>query len=69
MSARRLVVELNRVALEDLGDMVQVEESNRTTVVNRALRLYAMFRRVDLAGGEIYVREADSSELQRIRFL
>src|SRR4051812_38629041 len=41
----RLVAELNRRASEDLDYLTELEELNRTIVVNRAIQIYAMLRR------------------------
>jgi hypothetical protein len=66
---RRLVVELNGQSAKDLRDLVSLEELNKTTIVNRALQLYALVRKLEREGGGLYLRERDSTELQRLLLL
>jgi hypothetical protein len=66
---RRLVVELNGQSANELRDLVHLEELNKTTIVNRALQLYALVRKLERAGGGLYLRERDSAELQRLLLL
>ena len=66
---RRLVVEMSRQSAQDLGEMVTVEELNKTTVINRAIQLYALVRRTLNDGGKVYIQEPGSDEIQRIRLL
>ena len=66
---RRLVVELNSYSSKDLAELVELEELNKTTIVNRALQLYAMMRRTELGGGRIYIQDSEADELQRLRII
>ncbi|HST80868.1 MAG TPA: hypothetical protein VLL08_03890 [Kineosporiaceae bacterium] len=65
----RLVVELNRATAADLDDLVALEDLNKTTLVNRALQMYAILRKAERDGGQILIQEAGESAPQRIRFL
>jgi hypothetical protein len=38
---------------------------NKTTIINRAVQLYAHLSAVQRAGGAIYVRDPGSGELER----
>jgi hypothetical protein len=66
---RRLVVELNSRSSRDLGELVAIEELNKTTIVNRAIQVYAMIRRTELGGGRVYLQDPGASELQRLRII
>jgi hypothetical protein len=68
-SRSRLVVELTRATTVELDDLVEIEELNKTTIVNRALQLYALLRKAERDGGQILLLEAGESAPQRIRFL
>ncbi|WP_199423075.1 hypothetical protein [Actinotalea solisilvae] len=50
---RRLVVELNRRAATDLAWLVESEEVNKTTVVNRALQVYRLLVEAQRNGGSV----------------
>jgi hypothetical protein len=66
---RRLVVELNSHSSKDLSELVAIEELNKTTIVNRAIQLYAMIRHTELKGGRVYIQDPGASELQRLRII
>jgi hypothetical protein len=68
-SRSRLVVELTRATTVELDDLVEIEELNKTTIVNRALQMYAFLRKAERDGGQILLLEAGESAPQRIRFL
>jgi hypothetical protein len=65
----RLVVELNRATAADLDDLMELEDLNKTTLVNRALQMYAFLRKAERDGGQIFVQEAGESAAQRSHFL
>lgn len=65
----RLVVELNPRVAHQLDDLVLAEGLNKTTLVNRAIQVYALVVDVQTAGGRLYVQEADSDQLQRLTII
>ena len=52
---RRLVVELGRRAAADLAWLVEQEEVNKTTAVNRAIQVYRLLIEAQRNGGSIMV--------------
>jgi hypothetical protein len=68
-SRSRLVVELTRATSAELDDLVELEELNKTTIVNRALQVYAFLRKAEREGGQVLLLEAGDATPQRIRFL
>jgi hypothetical protein len=67
-SSRQLVTDLNSQTAEDLEYLVMLEIINPTTVVNRAIQIYAMLRRAQENGGEILVSLGTGSEPQPVDF-
>jgi hypothetical protein len=65
----RLVVELNRATAAELDDLVELEELNKTTIVNKALQVYAILRKAERDGGKILLVEAAGAAPERLRFL
>lgn len=59
----RLIVELNELTAGLLNELVEVEELNKSTLVNRAVQLYSMIGGVQRAGGKVYVQEAGAKKL------
>jgi hypothetical protein len=68
-SRARLVVELTRATSVELDDLVELEELNKTTIVNRALQVYAFLRKAEREGAQVLLMEAGDATPQRIRFL
>lgn len=66
---QRLVVELSTIAAEGLQYLTDLEELNKTTIVNRALQVYAILRRAEAQGGQILIQESKDGPTQRVRFL
>jgi len=66
---RRLVVELTSNSAQDLGELMELEEQNKTTLVNRAIQVYKIFQSIERSGGKIFVQEAGSNEVQRVRIV
>lgn len=64
--SKRLVVELTVRASADLAWLVDVEESNRTTVVNRAVQVYKMVMEAQLKGQRLIIADSDSSRAEAI---
>lgn len=65
----RLVVELTRATGAQLDELVEIEELNKTTIVNRALQVYAFLRKAEREGGQLLLLDAGDSTPQRLRFL
>jgi hypothetical protein len=65
----RLVVELNQKSAALLDELVELEELNKTTVVNRAIQVYAILRKAEEAGGQVLISEDGDSEPHRVRFI
>jgi hypothetical protein len=65
----RLVVELNRTAAARLDALVELEELNKTSVVNRALNVYYMLRMAEKNGGEVTITESESAPARRVLFV
>lgn len=55
--SRRLVVELGRRADADLAWLVNEEEVNKTTLVNRAIQVYRILVETQKNGGSIMVTD------------
>lgn len=66
---KRLVVELNRLAHQELSEMGELESLNKTTLVNRAIQVYALVRKAELNGDKILIEDAKTSDVQRIRII
>lgn len=52
---RRLVVEMGRRAAADVAWLVEEEEVNKTTIVNRAIQVYRLLMEAQKNGGSIMV--------------
>ncbi|TDD76731.1 hypothetical protein E1298_30280 [Actinomadura rubrisoli] len=52
-----------------LGELVRRTGDSKTDVINRALIVYELIERITDEGGAVFVREPDSAELERVRFL
>lgn len=63
---KRLVIELTKRASEDLGWLVELEESNKTTVVNRALQVYRMIIEAQQRGQQLIITNRDDSKAQAL---
>jgi hypothetical protein len=61
--------ELTRATAAELDDLVELEELNKTTIVNRALQVYAFLRKAERDGAQILLAEADAPTPQRLHFL
>jgi hypothetical protein len=65
----RLVVELSQRSAAALDELVELEELNKTTIVNRAIQMYSILRRAEADGGQVLIAEGPDGEPQRIRFI
>ena len=68
-SRQRLVVELNRAVALMLDELVELEGTNKTTVVNRAIHAYHMLRLAQEEGGQVLLARSGTGDTERIRFL
>lgn len=66
---KRLVVELNRLSAQELDDMGQIEGLNKTTLVNRAIQVYALVRKAELDGDKILIEDCKTAATQRVRII
>jgi len=55
--SKRLVIELGRRASADLAWLVEEQEVNKTTVVNRAIQVYRLLIETQRNGGSITVSD------------
>jgi hypothetical protein len=63
----RLTVNLTGRASRALDIATDITGDTKTDAVNRALQVYAYMEQVVAQGGSVYVREAESAELERIK--
>jgi hypothetical protein len=53
-----------------LGEAAQLDESNRTNVVNRAIQLYLLvIREMNAKGNEVYIRETGTGKITQLHLL
>jgi hypothetical protein len=65
----RLTVELGRNARADLAWLVEQEELNRTTIVNRAIQVYRLVVDAQLNGRHLYIGDVESGKAQEVRIV
>ncbi|WP_207944922.1 hypothetical protein [Actinomadura rubrisoli] len=65
----RVTVNLTGRGAGALGELVRRTGDSKTDVINRALIVYELIERITDEGGAVFVREPDSAELERVRFL
>jgi hypothetical protein len=63
----RLTVNLTGRASRALDQATEITGDTKTDAVNRALQVYAYLEEVLARGGSLYVREAQGSELERLK--
>src|SRR5437867_1901097 len=68
-SLERVTVNLTSRSSQALEEAVRLTGDTKTDAINRAVQLYAFVERVMDQGGSVYVRDAESGELERLRFL
>ena len=64
--AKRLVVELTKRAAQDMAWLVDEEETNKTTLVNRAVQVYKLIVEAQRNGRRIMIGNADGTDAQAI---
>lgn len=62
--AKRLVVELTKRASQDMAWLVNEEEANKTTIVNRAVQVYKMVVEAQGNGQRLMIGNSDGSNAQ-----
>lgn len=68
--AKRLVVDLTRKSARDLAWLVEQEELNKTTLVNRAVQVYRLIMEAQLEGKQIVIEEfVDDNEVERSKLV
>jgi len=68
-SLERVTVNLTLRSSQALDEAVRLTGDTKTDAINRAVQLYAFVEKVIDQGGSVYVRDAESGELERLRFL
>jgi hypothetical protein len=63
----RVTVNLTGRASRALEATTDITGDTKTDTINRALQVYAYLEEVAARGGSIYVREAEGSELERLK--
>jgi hypothetical protein len=66
-SLDRVTVNLTRRASDALEQLDRLTGESKTDSINKALQLFAYLQQVQHDNGAIYVREAGSRELERLR--
>lgn len=66
---QRLVVELSTRTAADLAWLVDAEQMNKTTIVNRAVQTFRLLAEIQGDGGTIEIREAGNARTIRLRLL
>lgn len=64
-----IVIVFGETALADLRDLQQLTDLNPSTVVNRAVQLYAVIDALTRRGGKVYAQEPDRRNLERMIIL
>lgn len=65
----RVTVNLTPKAANALAAIEERTEDSKTDTINRALVVYEYLERIMSEGGAVLVRERDSDEAERVRFL
>jgi hypothetical protein len=63
----RITVNLTGRASRALDLATELTGDTKTDTVNRALQVYAYMEQITARGGSVYVREAEGSELERLK--
>ncbi|MFJ8932810.1 hypothetical protein ACIRJS_40015 [Streptomyces sp. NPDC102340] len=65
----RVTVNLAPKAAAALDEAVKLTGDTKTDTINRALQIYAHLEKTIQGGGVLYVKAADSDELERLLFI
>lgn len=65
----KVTVNLTSRSAEALDKTIATTGDSKTDVINKALQLYAFLQDHMGAGGLFYIRDPDSSEIERLRIL
>jgi len=65
----RLTVNLIPKAAEALNHAAALSRDSRTDTLNRALQVYDFLLEAQANGAKVYLRQPDSDELERIRWM
>ena len=63
---KRLVIELTQRAAADLAWLIEMEELNKTNVVNRAIQVYKRVIEAQANGGALVIDDPKRGEPQRV---
>ncbi|MCO5991919.1 ribbon-helix-helix domain-containing protein [Actinoallomurus rhizosphaericola] len=64
----RVTVNLTPRSAAALDEVVRLTRDTKTDVINRALQVYAFLEKVMNEGGAVYIREAESTDVERLKF-
>jgi hypothetical protein len=67
-SLERVTVNLTPRSVKALDEVVTITQDTKTDVINRALQVYAYLEKIMKDGGTVYLREAESPDLERLKF-
>ena len=66
---QRVTVNLTPRSCQALEQAVKRTEDSQTDTINRAIQIYAYLADIIETGGTLYVRDAGSDELERLRII
>jgi hypothetical protein len=64
----RVTVNLTPRSVKALEQVVAITQDTKTDVINRSLQVYAYLEKILQNGGAVYLREAESTDLERLKF-
>ena len=64
----RVTVNLTPRSVKGLEEVVAITQDTKTDVINRSLQVYAYLEKILQNGGAVYLREAESTDLERLKF-
>ena len=64
----RVTVNLTPRSVKALEEVVAITQDTKTDVINRSVQVYAYLEKIMQGGGTVYLREAESSDLERLKF-
>jgi hypothetical protein len=66
-SLERVTVNLTSRTSEALGQLAQMTGESKTDTINKALQVFSYLQQLQRDGGAVYVREAGSKEMERLK--